>query len=260
MTQSSTGGVSRRLKQKQSRQSRQNDFIVSDVRNGKKSLRSLRGLQRDSQVLYVSKEQGAGEGKAVEWESSQVDGEPSLFDRPGFGSVAFRTCVSASLNCLSESQYVEQTLLEEDDEEDEDNHGEDEEHDSLTSSDRRLAARDSIGSAGSLTSKSQRSSASPLSRADTVSSDWVHANTNSDDESSDPDLAALHLFLAAAGAAEFLPNFIHERIDLAALALLDEADLATLGLPLGPRRKLVSALAARRHSLENPGCISDTKL
>ena len=42
-----------------------------------------------------------------------------------------------------------------------------------------------------------------------------------------------------------------ERIDLEALLLLNDQDLEKLGLPLGPRRKLLKILNDRRLSQDN---------
>ena len=46
-------------------------------------------------------------------------------------------------------------------------------------------------------------------------------------------------------------QFIRERIDLEALMLLGEADLGDLGMQMGPRKKLLKAVAERR-SVVNP--------
>jgi class 3 adenylate cyclase/tetratricopeptide (TPR) repeat protein len=51
-------------------------------------------------------------------------------------------------------------------------------------------------------------------------------------------------WLAAIGLDEFAEAFERERIDLEALAELSEADLESLGLPMGPRRKVLKALRA----------------
>ncbi len=51
-------------------------------------------------------------------------------------------------------------------------------------------------------------------------------------------------WLAAIGLEEFAEAFERERIDLEALAELSEGDLESLGLPMGPRRKVLKALRA----------------
>ena len=50
-------------------------------------------------------------------------------------------------------------------------------------------------------------------------------------------------WLADRGLAKYAPRFVDEEIDLDALGLLDDDDLIALGLPLGPRRKLLRAVA-----------------
>ena len=50
-------------------------------------------------------------------------------------------------------------------------------------------------------------------------------------------------FLDGLGLIELLEAFTAERIELADLELLSDADLAALGVPLGPRRRIMAALA-----------------
>lgn len=68
------------------------------------------------------------------------------------------------------------------------------------------------------------------------------------------------LFLAAHGLTEYASLFEEEKIDLDAIILLSEDDLKALGLPLGPRRKLMSAIDKRRSALLEPGYLHDTIL
>lgn len=68
------------------------------------------------------------------------------------------------------------------------------------------------------------------------------------------------LFLAAHGLSEYVPLFNEEKIDLEALVLLTEQDLKSLGLPLGPRKKLMTAIEKRRARLREPGLLHDTDL
>ena len=42
--------------------------------------------------------------------------------------------------------------------------------------------------------------------------------------------------------ARFLPLFEAEEVDMAALALCSDADLQSLGVPLGPRKKILAML------------------
>lgn len=68
------------------------------------------------------------------------------------------------------------------------------------------------------------------------------------------------MFLAAAGLADFIPNFAMEHIDLDALMLLTEEDLVSMKLPIGPRRKLLKAIAERKADMDDPGEVNDSQL
>uniref|UniRef100_T1JZT5 SAM domain-containing protein n=1 Tax=Tetranychus urticae TaxID=32264 RepID=T1JZT5_TETUR len=84
---------------------------------------------------------------------------------------------------------------------------------------------------------------------------------NADDPSLlTPTTPPVVLFLAAQGMLEYTEVFQKEKIDLEALALLNENDLKSLGLPLGPRRKLMLAIERRKTTLKEPGLITDTIL
>ena len=50
-------------------------------------------------------------------------------------------------------------------------------------------------------------------------------------------------FLASLELAAYAPVFDRERITLADISLLTEPDLERLGLPLGPRRRILAAIA-----------------
>ena len=79
----------------------------------------------------------------------------------------------------------------------------------------------------------------------------------SDDES---DYTSLHMFLAAHGLMDWAGKLTKERIDLDALMLLSEADLSdSLSMPLGPRKKLMKAVADRRRDMEDPDELTDTQ-
>jgi hypothetical protein len=55
-------------------------------------------------------------------------------------------------------------------------------------------------------------------------------------------MSTLEGWLEAHGLVKYAPVFAEQEIDLEALHLLSELDLQHLGLPLGPRRKLLQAL------------------
>ncbi|CAL1299278.1 unnamed protein product [Larinioides sclopetarius] len=273
-TKKGLGAVSKRIQQK-----KQNvvmtaaDFKVRETEmNGKRSIRSLSGLLRDSEVLYVPKydTQSTTSGgnnqrrhmKDVfdnKSELSRAISEPdflhatdsgfgddvppmepsgSIFERPGFGSVAFRNSMSGTLMSLPS------TSTEENDDECDDD------LDSIRASEKDSdlqndSVEDSIGSAGSL---AQRNNHVP----------WDDDEGHFDDEGIDS--TPLVVFLVAHGLVEYTAAFTKEKIDLEALMLLTEEDLKDLGLPLGPRRKLAKAIEDRKMAMVTPGDLLDSKL
>jgi hypothetical protein len=82
----------------------------------------------------------------------------------------------------------------------------------------------------------------------------------STDEEDDAEWSPLQLFLLSHGLGEYVQMFINEQIDLEALMLLSEEDLITMGLPLGPRRKILKAAEDRRAALDDPGEVEDSQL
>ena len=51
-----------------------------------------------------------------------------------------------------------------------------------------------------------------------------------------------------------------QQMDMEALMLCGEEDLKEIGLPMGPRKKILDAVNKRRHTLERPGIIIDSLL
>lgn len=74
------------------------------------------------------------------------------------------------------------------------------------------------------------------------------------------DATPLVVFLVAHGLMEYTAALAKEKIDLEALMLLTEEDLKSLGLPLGPRKKLAKAIENRKAALDTPGDLLDSKL
>lgn len=73
----------------------------------------------------------------------------------------------------------------------------------------------------------------------------------------DSPLAAFLQSLDLADCAQLLNK---EKLDLSALALCSEKDLIAIGLPLGPRKKILHAIDRRRQLAISPGQLSDTDL
>ncbi|XP_050346315.1 pre-mRNA splicing regulator USH1G [Nymphalis io] len=230
------------------------DFKVGEVEKGRRSVTSLSGLRRDSEVMYVGTF-GAGPQQRGAVADVFTDGEPrkstltrsasqpdflaaaqaedngigqevllqepaSIFDRPGFGSVAFRRSITATLSALPASEEL------------------------------------SIGSAGSLAARHAYQPAewnSTQSGSSTITSD-------EEAEAEESGYSSLERFLTAWGLAQYIQKFKDEQIDLDALMLLTESDLKSLGLPLGPYRKLVTAVQERKQALSHPGPMIDTAI
>lgn len=80
-------------------------------------------------------------------------------------------------------------------------------------------------------------------------------------DETDEEWTPLQRFLVANNLTSIQSVLEAEQIDLEALMLLTDADIAALKLPLGPRRKLTNAIADRREDLEAPEkIIKDTRL
>ncbi|XP_064541393.1 pre-mRNA splicing regulator USH1G [Drosophila montana] len=253
--------------------------------DGKRTITSLTGLQRDSEVLYVgtfsSTEDGNGKrGKiadvfelddggerdagrlgysaALSRSFSQPDilGDAQLaqelseelvlqrpiglFDRPTMlGSIAFRRSVTAALSQLQlQTDGV----------------------DSVSSSTMRNASSSGNNNNNSK-SRSGNKARLYLNLSDDSDSEGAGEDVYSEDEDEqEMSASALQRFLTVWALDEYLPVFQKQEIDLETLMLLTEADLKSLGLPLGPFRKLTFAIQERRNALANPGPLLDSRL
>ncbi|XP_013388429.1 Usher syndrome type-1G protein [Lingula anatina] len=160
-----------------------------------------------------------------------------VFDRPGFGNMAFLN--RAAMSLPPEHQG----------EDDDDGFDDNELIDQIANGNgkqREGSYTDSIGTASSLTSKDHKGT------------EWQEddAYLDEDDEQCTP----LELFLASHGLMEFIPQFNREKVDLEALMLLTDSDLRDLNVPLGPRRKILEAVEKRKLVLGEPGFLEDTHL
>jgi len=197
---------------------------IFTVRDGG-TVRSLTGLKSGHQadIVFRDKEVTNMEDRDEEEERDNYVVEPSsIFNRPGFGSVAFRHSISAfnAMSVRGEDDYKE----------------------------------DSIGSAGSLANRSNKSQERPGQDI------WEEEEDDLSDSSDVEDYTSLHMFLAAHGLMDWASKLTREKIDLDALMLLTEADLAdSLGMPLGHRKKLMKAIEDRRRDMEEPDSLTDTR-
>ncbi|XP_042227960.1 Usher syndrome type-1G protein homolog [Homarus americanus] len=249
MAKKTLGGIQKKIIRKKVLEETKTsgDFKVREVESdGKRSVRNLSGLRRDSEIMFVpggslSSTNNGKRGKISDVFDSSDDNRErpihrtlsqpdfifdgsdqpnmqsrgSLFARPGFGSVAFRSnSITATLSSLGTSG---------------------------SDSPRASSAADSSSSLA------HRRAAQP----------WEEEDLPSDDDS---EATPVYLFLAAAGLTDFIPTFAKEHIDLDALMLLSEEDLVSMKLPIGPRRKLLKAIADRKSAIEDPGEVQDSQL
>ncbi|XP_062131690.1 ankyrin repeat and SAM domain-containing protein 4B [Drosophila sulfurigaster albostrigata] len=255
--------------------------------DGKRTITSLTGLQRDSEVLYVgtfsSTEESIGKrGKiadvfevddgTMERETSRLGystalsrsfSQPDilgdtqltqelneelvlqrpvgLFDRPTMlGSIAFRRSVTAALSQLQlQTDCV----------------------DSMSGSTMRNAANSNSNNSNNKSRNGGNKARLYLNLSDESDSEGDGDDIYSDeDEDQEVTASALQRFLTVWALDEYLPVFQKQQIDLETLMLLTEADLKSLGLPLGPFRKLTFAIQERRNALANPGPMVDSRL
>ncbi|KYQ51102.1 Usher syndrome type-1G protein like protein [Trachymyrmex zeteki] len=260
-----------------------NDFKVVEVEvNGKKSVRSLTGVRRDSEVMYVGtydtqpQHMGIRRGKISDvwgtlsksqstpdllgeriYDEEEEDREEenlnvakdtaflqepaSIFNRPGFGSVAFRRAITSTLDNLPVTQtdvHLQNSNLS----------ANGSTNGSISSNKFSPNGHNeeiSIGSAGSLARRQSLWDEDLLSEGEETDEEWT----------------PLQRFLVANNLTSIHPILESEQIDLEALMLLTETDIAALKLPLGPRRKLTNAIANRKKALSTPGkVIKDSRL
>ena len=70
----------------------------------------------------------------------------------------------------------------------------------------------------------------------------------------------LTTFLQSLDITEVAQKLFDEKMDIDSLLLCEESDFSSIGLPLGPRKKLLAAVKVRRDTLTNPGKMEDTSL
>ncbi|XP_022608338.1 ankyrin repeat and SAM domain-containing protein 4B [Seriola dumerili] len=80
------------------------------------------------------------------------------------------------------------------------------------------------------------------------------------DDNEDEETSPLDAFLSAISLPEFALAFNREHLDLEALMLCSDEDLKGIRIQLGPRKKILEAVARRKNALESPGVIKDSCL
>ncbi|KAM5135226.1 pre-mRNA splicing regulator USH1G isoform 1-T1 [Mantella aurantiaca] len=261
-TAGTTKGKSKMQKKLEKR--KQNDGTFKIYEDGRKSVRSLCGLQLGNDVMFVKqgtyaspRDRGrqhlrdmflheedslsravSDPGLHLDSAHSEVStdsGHDSLFTRPGLGTMVFRR------NYLSSGLFGVG--------------GKEEGGLNAGSAHVRLRSRlkrsssldDSIGSAGSLQERNEQELP------------WEEEELGLDDDE-EPDTSPLETFLASLQMTEFFTLLQGEKIDLAALTLCTDNDLKSIHIPLGPRKKILDGVQRRRQALGRAASITDTEL
>ncbi|XP_061567503.1 pre-mRNA splicing regulator USH1G isoform X2 [Cololabis saira] len=260
-----TRGKTKIQKKLEKRKQGESSFKIYE--DGRKSVRSLSGLQLGNDVMFVkqgtyinSKDRGRRNvrdmfprnnvdaisramsepdlhGLDVDYSEISTDsGHDSLFNRPGLGTMVFRrNYVSGGMFNIG---------------------GQDTASVARSGNNVRLRSRlqqqagldeDSIGSAHSLQERNMEE----------LPWDEIELGLDDDDE---PDTSPLEVFLATQSMSEFYSIFKREKIDLAALQLCSDHDLKSIHIPLGPRKKILDACKRRLETIEDPDSIEDSEL
>ncbi|PAA58160.1 hypothetical protein BOX15_Mlig022693g1 [Macrostomum lignano] len=127
----------------------------------------------------------------------------------------------------------------------------------------RTLGRESIGTSASLVLQPWRdmqwTEADVTTLAPDYDMDGLENFGDGDDIDGEP--STLETFLECLGLADYHHLLTREHLDLDGLALCSEPDLQSLGLPLGPRRRLLEGLARRRETLaDSPQEMLDLRL
>ncbi|XP_046887683.1 Usher syndrome type-1G protein homolog [Hypomesus transpacificus] len=263
--------IQRKLEKK-----KQVDGTFKIYEDGRKSVRSLSGLQLGSDVMFLkqgtyanSKDRSRlnirdmfprgnhddddadtisralsdpGLHEAAYSEISGDSGRDSLFTRPGLGTMVFRrNYVSGGLFGMG---------------------GRDE---------GSVVGSEPVGRAPNVRLRGRLPRRSPSLDEDSIGSalslqernrqelPWEEADVGLDEEL-EPQGRPLETFLASQSMEEFMAIFRREKIDLEALLLCSDQDLTSIHIPLGPRKKLLDACRRRLDALDEPDAMEDTQL
>ncbi|XP_028989677.1 pre-mRNA splicing regulator USH1G-like isoform X2 [Betta splendens] len=259
--------IQRKLEKK-----KQVDGTFKIYEDGRRSVRSLSGLQLSNDVMFLkqgtyaaAKERSRlnvrdmfptdedadslsramsdpGLHEAACSEISADSGRDSLFTRPGLGTMVFRRNYAGGgmfgLGARDEAS---------------------------------VAGSDPVGRAPNVRLRGRLPSRSPSFDEDSIGSalslqernlqelPWEEEEVGLD-EDLEPESSPLETFLASQGLGEFISIFRKEKIDLEALLLCSDQDLGSIHVPLGPRKKLLEACKRRVDALDEPEAMEDTEL
>lgn len=88
---------------------------------------------------------------------------------------------------------------------------------------------------------------------------WEKEDLGLDDDENE-ETSPLDAFLSSISLPEFALAFSREHLDLEALMLCSDEDLKGIRIQLGPRKKILEAVARRKNALETPGVMKDSCL
>ncbi|CAL8282870.1 unnamed protein product [Merluccius merluccius] len=265
--------------QKKLEKKKQVDGTFKIYEDGRKSMRSLSGLQMGSDVMFLKqgtyahprersrlniREMFGGGGhdngvddyadsvsraisdpglhEAAFSEVSTDSGRDSLFTRPGLGTMVFRR------NYMSGGMFAVGPRDE-----------------------GSVAGSEPVGRAPNVRLRGRLPRRSPSLDEDSIGSalslqernlqelPWEEDDLELDDEM-EPENSPLETFLASQSLGELTSMFRREKIDLQALLLCSDRDLTSIHVPLGPRKKLLEACKRRLDTLNEPEAIGDTEL
>ncbi|XP_075435916.1 pre-mRNA splicing regulator USH1G isoform X2 [Ascaphus truei] len=245
---------------------KQTDGTFKIYEDGRKSVRSLTGLQLSNDVMFVKqgtyaspRERGRQHlrdmflheedsltravsdpglhGDSAHSEVSTDSGHDSLFTRPGLGTMVFRrNYLSSGLFGVGREEGGGGPQA-----------GEVEEMKLRSRLKRSPSLDDSIGSAGSLEGRNAQELP------------WDEEELGLED-GEEPDTSPLETFLASLQMSDLVTVLQDEKIDLAALTLCSDHDLKSISIPLGTRKKILDGVQRRKQALERPPAMGDTEL
>lgn len=258
--------------QKKLEKKKQVDGTFKIYEDGRKSVRSLSGLQLSHDVMFLKQgtyanpreksrlnirdmfhQDNDNDGDTISRamsdpglyevaysEISADSGRDSLFNRPGLGTMVFRR------NYMTRGMFGPQD-------------------------EGSVAGSEPAGRAPNVRLRGRLPQQSPSFDQDSIGSALSLQERNFQelpwedddvalDEDLEPESSPLETFLACQGLSEFMQIFRREKIDLQALLLCSDKDLSSIHIPLGPRKKLLDACKRRLDTLEEPVTIEDTEL
>ena len=188
----------------------QDNFTISEIEDGKRSVRHLQGRRQSANILFVPKKiennsdnEFLDRDQKLYQQRKGLNGS-SIFET-GLGSIAFRKSMTASLFSFENEPQKES----------------------------------SIGSAGSLAEDSNEDIIPPFNAEN---------------------FAPVAIFLAGLGMDNYVKTFREQEIDLETLTLLEDTELKEMGLPLGPRKKIMLAIEERRRAMKEEQVLEDSQL